>query len=365
MVGTGSIAARPSLARVGRYIPGKPIEEVQRELGLSTVVKLASNENAYGCSPKARQAVIAEMASAALYPESSAPGLAAKLARQLSVREEQLLFGNGSDEIIGLLTRAYLEPGDEVVMADPTFTRYEQNVAIEGGVAVKIPCRDGVHDLEGMLGAIADRTRIVFVCNPNNPTGTVVPKAELARFIERVPEHVLVVIDEAYYEYVTTDDYLQTVPLMGSHPNLVILRTFSKIHGLAGLRIGYAILHPDVASELHKVRGPFNTSRLAQSAASAALDDPDFVAMCRRENAKERERVAHELRAMGLRAYPSQTNFILFHVEGSGAAVAERLLKQGVIVRAGEGLGVPGTVRVSLGRPEENDIFLQALKQAL
>jgi len=364
-VGTGSISARGSLAHVGRYVPGKPIEEVQRELGLSSVIKLASNENAYGCSPKAVAAVAEEMARAALYPESSSPALAQKLSAKLGVREDQLLFGNGSDEIIGLLTRAFLEAGDEVVMADPTFTRYEQNVVIEGGVAVKVPCRDGVHDLDAMLGAITARTKLVFVCNPNNPTGTTVGKDALRHFIEQVPDGVMVVVDEAYYEYVTSDDYLQTLPLLDAHPNLVVLRTFSKIYGLAGLRIGYAALHPDVAFVLHKVRGPFNTSRLAQVAALASLDDPDFVAMCREQNAKERDRVARALLEMGLRVYPSQTNFLLFEVPGSGAAVAERLLRQGIIVRAGEALGAPGTVRVSLGTTEENDAFLRALTHSI
>ncbi|WP_206830348.1 histidinol-phosphate transaminase [Alicyclobacillus fructus] len=364
-VGTGWIAARGSLAQVGRYVPGKPMEEVQRELGLSHVIKLASNENAYGCSPKAVSAVAEEMARAALYPESSPPALAEKLSAKLGVREDRLIFGNGSDEIIGLLTRAYLEPGDEVVMADPTFTRYEQNVAIEGGVSVKVPCRDGVHDLDAMLGAVTTRTKLVFVCNPNNPTGTMVGAEALRRFIERVPTNVMVVVDEAYYEYVTSEDYLQTIPMLDAHPNLVVLRTFSKIYGLAGLRIGYAVVHPDVASVLHKVRGPFNTNRLAQVAALASLDDTEFVAMCREQNARERDRVSQALADLGLRVYPSQTNFLLFEVPGSGAAIAERLLRQGVIVRAGEGLGAPGTVRVSLGRPEENDAFLRALTHSL
>ncbi|SIS94734.1 histidinol-phosphate aminotransferase [Alicyclobacillus vulcanalis] len=364
-MGTGSILGRGSLAHVDRYVPGKPIEEVERELGLSRVVKLASNENAYGCSPKAVAAMTEEMARIPLYPESSSPALARKLAAKLGVREDQLFFGNGSDEIISLLARAFLEPGDEVVMADPTFSRYEQNVAIEGGVAVKVPCRDGVHDLDAMLGALTSKTKLVFVCNPNNPTGTTVGAEPLRAFIERVPSDVVLVVDEAYYEYVTAEDYLQTLPILDTHPNLVVLRTFSKIYGLAGLRIGYAALHPDVASILHKVRGPFNTSRLAQVAALASLDDPDFVAMCRAQNAAERDRVARALSDMGLFVYPSQTNFLLFEVPGTGAAVAERLLHQGVIVRAGEGLGVPGTVRVSLGTPEENDVFLQALVQSL
>ncbi|WP_304458017.1 histidinol-phosphate transaminase [Alicyclobacillus sendaiensis] len=361
----GLISARGSLAHVARYVPGKPIEEVQRELGLAHVVKLASNENAYGCSPKAAKAVAEEMAKAALYPESVSPLLAEKLATKLGVRAEQIVFGNGSDEIIALLTRAFLDPGDEVVMADPTFTRYEQNAAIEGGAVVKVPCRDGVHDLDAMLGAITARTKLVFVCNPNNPTGTVVGADALRRFIERVPARVLVVVDEAYYEYVTSADYLQTIPLLGAHPNLVVLRTFSKIYGLAGLRIGYGAMHPDVASVLHKVRGPFNTSRLAQAAALASLDDADFVAMCREQNAQERDRVARSLAEMGLRVYPSQTNFILFEVPGSGEEVARRLLRHGVIVRAGEGLGAPGTVRVSLGTPEENDAFLRALTHSM
>jgi histidinol-phosphate aminotransferase len=359
------IPAKPTLAGLGVYAPGKPVEEVQRELGLERVIKLASNENPFGCPPAAREAVIKEMERAALYPESSAPALAERLAAHWGVAQERVFLGNGSDEIIGLLARAYIRPGDEVVMADPTFSRYETNVRIEGGVPVKVPCRDGVHDLEAMQRAIGPRTRMVFVCNPNNPTGTIVGARALREFIEAVPPHVMVIVDEAYHEYVTDADYLQTVPLLDSHPNLVILRTFSKIYGLAALRIGYGFMHPAVIAQLHKVRGPFNTNRLAQAAALAALSDTGFVAACRDANSQGRTYLSRAVADLGLSCYPSQGNFILIHLPEAGTDVAQRLLRCGVIVRPGEQLGVPRSIRVTVGTAEENAEFVDALRSVL
>ncbi|MBX6353280.1 MAG: histidinol-phosphate transaminase [Thermoflavifilum sp.] len=359
------MAARPSLAGLGVYVPGRPVEEVQRELGLARIIKLASNENPFGCPPAAREAMIQEMGQCALYPESSAPALAERIARHWGVDVERVFLGNGSDEIIGLLTRTYVQPGDEVVVADPTFSRYEQNVIIDGGVPVKVPCVDGVHDLDAMLRAVGPRTRMVFVCNPNNPTGTIVGAEALRRFIEAVPANVIVVVDEAYYEYVTASDYLQTVPLLDTHPNLIILRTFSKIYGLAALRIGYGLMHPAIIAELHKVRGPFNTNRLAQAAALAALDDAEWVRRCREANAEGLAYLAQAAAALGLSSYPSQGNFILIHLPTSGTEVGQRLLMQGVIVRPGEQLGIPNSIRVTVGTPEENQAFVEALRRAL
>jgi histidinol-phosphate aminotransferase len=359
------IPARPELTGLGVYAPGKPIEEVQRELGLDRVIKLASNENPFGCPPAAREAVVREMERAALYPESMGLALAEKVGRHWGVSPERVFLGNGSDEIIGLLTRAFIRPGDEVVMADPTFSRYETNVLIEGGRPVKVPLQDGVHDLPAMLAAVNDRTRMVFVCNPNNPTGTIVGAQALADFIAQVPHHVLLVVDEAYYEYVTHADYLQTVPLLETHRNLIVLRTFSKIYGLAALRIGYGLMHPDIITELTKVKGPFNTNRLAQAAAMAALDDAAFVATCRSANAEGLAYLAQSVQALGLSAYPSQANFLLVRVPGSGADIAQRLLHRGIIVRPGEQLGAPGTIRVSVGSAEDNEAFIEALRTVL
>jgi len=359
------IRARKELDNIGVYKPGKPIEEVKRELGLEHIIKLASNENPLGYSPLAKEAMIRELENAALYPEGTAPVLAQKLGDRLGVKQEQIIIGNGSDGILHLLTRSYIRPGDEAVMADVTFPRYETNVRIEGGTPVIVPLVDGVHDLEGMLSAITDKTRMVFVCNPNNPTGTIVGKQELEAFINQVPDHILLVIDEAYFEYVTDENHLNAVPLVHAHPNLIVLRTFSKIFGLAALRIGYGIMHPTFVQELMKVKEPFNTNRLAQAAAIASLEDSVFLENCKRENDEGRKYISSEVSKMGLEYFPSHGNFVMVKLDRSGDEVFQALLKKGIIVRSGGLLGYPETIRVSVGTREENEAFIQALREVL
>ncbi|MCY0888621.1 MAG: histidinol-phosphate transaminase [Alicyclobacillaceae bacterium] len=359
------VEPRPQLRGLGVYAPGMPIEEVARRYGLKRIVKLASNENPYGCSHKATDAVVREMTRASLYPESLGPELVQKLAQKAGVRAEQVLIGNGSDEIIRMLSRAYVHPGDEVVMADITFPRYQTNVRIEGGRVVAVPLREGVHDLAAMKAAICDKTRMVFVCNPNNPTGTVVDKKALLEFIRAVPEHVLLVLDEAYIEYVE-QEMLDSIALLQEHPNLVILRTFSKIYGLAGLRIGYGFMHPAVVQSLIQVKDAFNTSRLAQAAALASLEDDEFVENCRNQNAQERERLTKALRSFGLEVYPSEANFVMALVEEDGMDWFNALLKRGVVIRCGAQLEAnPHTLRISVGTPEENDFLLTVLQEVL
>jgi histidinol-phosphate aminotransferase len=359
------IETRKQIGNIGAYVPGKPIEEVQRELGLTKIIKMASNENPYGFSPLAEQAMIQEMRNTNFYPEVTAPKLAEKLASRLGVNKEQLIFGNGSDEVIRLLTRTYISEGQEAVMADVTFPQYKTNVLIEGGTPVIIPLVNGVHDLEAMQDAVTEKTKMVFVCNPNNPTGTTVGKEQLLRFIEKIPSHILVILDEAYYEYVTTDDNLETVPLLERFSNLVILRTFSKMYGLAALRIGYGVMHPSIIQELMRIKEPFNTNRIAQAAALASLEDQEFPALCRRKNEEGRQYFENQFEDMGLRYFPSQTNFMMVHLDRSGNEVFEALLKQGIIVRSGGLLGYPETIRVTIGTEEENEAFITALKQVL
>ncbi|WP_034670935.1 histidinol-phosphate transaminase [Ectobacillus panaciterrae] len=359
------ITSRKELQNLGVYKPGKPIEEVKRELGLHRIIKLASNENPLGYSPLAKDALMREMEKITFYPEGTAPVLAEKLAEKLEVASEQILVGNGSDEILHLLTRSYIRPGDEAIMADVTFPRYETNVRIEGGEPVILPLIEGVHDLEGMLAAITDQTRMIFVCNPNNPTGTIVSKMGLKSFIDRVPDHILLVIDEAYFEYVTTEDYLNTVPLVHSYPNLIVLRTFSKIYGLAALRIGYGIMHPTFVQELIKVKEPFNTNRMAQAAALASLEDSGFIEKCKRENDEGRQYISTEVEKMGLSCFPSQGNFVMVKLNRSGDDVFHSLLHKGIIVRSGGVLGLPETIRVSVGTKEENEEFIQALREVM
>ncbi|MGE7761215.1 histidinol-phosphate transaminase [Peribacillus sp. NPDC097895] len=359
------IPVRKNIEDISPYVSGKPIEEVQRELGLETIVKLASNENPYGYSALAKEAMLIEMEQTSFYPEGMAPSLAEKLSRKLNIKQDHIILGNGSDEVIRLLTRTYIQQDDEVIMADVTFPRYETNVLIDGGTPVKIPLIDGVHDLEGMYDAITEKTRMIFVCNPNNPTGTIVQKEKLRSFIEKVPKHILLIVDEAYYEYVDDEEYLETLPLLNTHSNLVILRTFSKIYGLAALRIGYGLMDASIIQELVKVKEPFNTNRLAQAAAFASLDDHLFVEQCARKNEEGRKFLENELSEMGLTCFPSHANFLMVKLNQPGKDIFEKLLISGVIIRSGHLLGYDNTIRVTIGTPHENERFITALQHAI
>lgn len=250
-------------------------------------------------------------------------------------------------------------------MADSTFPRYHSNVLIGGGQPIRVPLIDGVHDLDKMLAAVTEKTRMIFICNPNNPTGTIVEKGRLRSFVEKVPASVLLIMDEAYYEFMNKDDALDTVSLLASHPNLVLLRTFSKIYGLAALRIGYGLMHPSIQTELNKVKEAFNTNRLAQAAALAALDDNRFVEECARKNAEGRSYLIAELEKMGLSCFASHANFLMVKVGRSGNDVFQGLLRQGVIVRSGAAFGYPETIRVTVGAQDENEIFIKALGHVL
>ncbi|MGA8943852.1 MAG: histidinol-phosphate transaminase [Thermoactinomyces sp.] len=347
------------------YKPGKPVEEVKREFGLNEVIKLASNENPFGCSPKVWPALSRIKDQFHIYPEGLAPELRMKLADYLETDPKRLLFGNGSDEIIQMIGRAYLEPGSESVMADLTFPRYETATRIEGAKPVKVPLREGIHDLQAMLDAITDQTRIVWICNPNNPTGTIVSHEELTRFVDQVPEHVLVVVDEAYYEYVTDSSYPDTLSLLDYHPQIIVLRTFSKIYGLAAFRAGYGVAHPDVVRELNRVREPFNLNRLAQQAAMAALDDESFLRYCRNQNRLGIKQITEQLDEWDLDYFPPHGNFILLDTGMPADEVYQGLLQQGIIVRSGAALGFPTWIRVTVGSEEQNRQFLLALRKFL
>ncbi|MGG3282409.1 histidinol-phosphate transaminase [Paenibacillus solani] len=346
------------------YQPGKPIEEVKKELGLDVVIKLASNENPYGCSPQATEAITAELGALSLYPDGSAAELTAALAEKLGIERSQIIFGCGSDEIIALIIRAFLEPGDETIMADQTFSVYKTNADIEGAVSIEIPLVDGKHDLQAMAKAVTDKTKIIWVCNPNNPTGTIVSESELVSFLDEVPARTMVVLDEAYYEYVTDAAYPDSIKLMERYPNLVILRTFSKIYGLAALRIGYGIGQQEVISLINRVREPFNTGRLAQVAAMAALKDQEFIATCRRLNAEGITYIQREFDRLGLSYFPANGNFIMVDVKKPGAEVFNSLLRKGIIVRPGFAV-YPNYIRVTVGSEEQNKAFIGALEQVL
>lgn len=347
------------------YKPGKSTDDVKRELGLSEITKLASNENPYGYSPKVRDAIAAEMDKISLYPDGAAVELTKVLASKFNVNTNQLIFGMGSDEIILMIARAYLVPGDETIMASTTFPQYKHNAHIEGATCIEVPLKDGKHDLEAMLDQVTDKTKIVWICNPNNPTGTMVTHDEVAAFLKAVPSSVLVVLDEAYCEYFVTDQYPRTSELLAAYKNAISLRTFSKIYGLASLRIGYGIGHPDVIHTINQVREPFNTARFAQAAAIAALSDEQFIAECREKNAAGITYFEAEFKRLGLKSYPAHGNFIMVDVERPAADVFQGLLKRGFIVRQDPEWKKPTCLRITIGSREQNEKLVQALELAL
>jgi histidinol-phosphate aminotransferase len=361
-----SVRLNPSLERLPVYQPGRPIEEVARELGLPVagIIKLASNENPLGPSPLALQAMREAAAQAHLYPDGNAYYLRVKLAAKLAVEPVQLVFGNGSNEVLELIAHAVIAPGSEVVVAQYCFVVYPIVTHLFGAKLVVVPAKDYGHDLPAMLRAMTPRTSAVFVANPNNPTGTLAPREDVLKLVNEAPPHVLVVIDEAYLDYL--DDPVDLLPLVrsGAKPNLVLCRTLSKIYGLAGLRLGYAIGHPDFIAVLEKVREPFNANSLAQAAALAALDDVEHVRRTRENNAAGLKFYERAFRELGWEYVPSAANFILLRV-GNGERVFVEMQKLGVIVRPVTGYGLPEWARISIGTPAENARCLEALKQVL
>ncbi|WP_090395916.1 histidinol-phosphate transaminase [Natribacillus halophilus] len=353
---------KPVVNQLRPYEPGKPIEDVKAEYGLDKVIKLASNENPYGSS-QAVQKRLTEASTPQLYPDGHASVLRRAVANHLQVEEGQLLFGAGSDEVILLLCRAMLTEDTNTVMATPTFSQYKHNALIEGAEIIEVPLKDGFHDLPAMAEAIDEKTRIVWVCNPNNPSGTYNNADDFSAFMERVPSDVLVVSDEAYAEYVEADDYPDTLSLLKSYDNLFILRTFSKMYGLAGLRIGYGVGVKDFVSKVEPLRPPFNTTTLAQTAAITALETQTFVADCHRNNLHEKKKLESFFRDQDCYCYPSETNFILVDVGVSGDDVFQALIRRGIIVRSGEALGFPHCIRISIGTENENEQLMTAFAE--
>lgn len=347
------------------YQPGKSIDEVKKQYGLSEITKLASNENPFGCSPKASEAIQQPSAFFALYPDGYATNLREALAGHLGVNQDQLIFGNGSDETIMMLSRALLSPETNTVMATPTFPQYKHNAIIEGAEVREVPLKEGQHDLENMLAQIDEQTAIVWVCSPNNPTGTYIPNDELVSFISKVPEDVLVVLDEAYCEYTTAEDYHDSIKIVEAFPHVIALRTFSKIYGLASLRIGYGIAQAPLIRALDPVREPFNANRFGQEVAIQALSDDVFIEKCRQENRSGLAQFYQFCEENGLDYYPSQGNFILIDFAVDGNRVFQSLLEKGYIVRSGQALGFPTAVRVTVGSKEQNDGVIQAMAQFL
>jgi histidinol-phosphate aminotransferase len=363
---TPRLPLNPALEKLPTYQPGRPIEEVARELGLppAEVIKLASNENPLGPSRLALAAMKKALTHANLYPDGNAFYLKQKLAAKLEVSPANLILGNGSNEIIEFIGHTLLAPEAEVVVSQYCFAVYPIVTALFGATLVTVPAKNYGHDLDGLLAAITPRTRVVFVANPNNPTGTLVSPEALLRFVQAVPANVLIALDEAYVEFLESPQDLLPEVRSGERPNLLLMRTFSKIYGLAGLRIGYGIGHPDVIAAMEKVRQPFNINAICQAGALAALDDIKHVERTRKTNARGIKLFAREFRRLKLEFVPSAANFILVRV-GDGAQVFAEMQKLGVIVRPMGGYQLGEWIRISIGTPKENQRCLAALKQVL
>ncbi|ARD49456.1 histidinol-phosphate transaminase [Sporosarcina sp. P37] len=348
------------------YTPGRSLEDVKRTYGLHEVHKLASNENPYGSSPEVAEYLRSKAAQFEIYPDGYTAGLRTKLAEFHQIDPNEILFGNGSDEIVTIISRALLQPGKNTVMASVTFPQYAHNAKIEGAEIREVSLlENGDHDLEGFLQASDEETAVIWVCNPNNPTGNLLSSEAIRDFLDRAPETALIVLDEAYFEYVTDPAQQDAIPWIHDYDNLIVLRTFSKAYGLASFRIGYGVTNEANISQLNKVRNPFNNSSLALAVAEAALSDQQFLQHCVTKNDEERARFMDYAKQHSLDIYPSATNFVLIAVPGDADEACENLLKNGFIVRSGNLLGTPGYIRVTIGTHEQNTGFFKAFDQLL
>ena len=348
------------------YKPGKPLEALEREYGIRRSIKLASNENPLGPSPKAIGAIQSRLDTLHRYPDGSGHDLIAKLADFYGLTVENIVLGNGSDDIIGMLTQCMLQPGHEVLIPHPSFLMYEIATRSVGAVPVFIPLDDNLSiDLEQMLQRVTPQTRMVFLCNPNNPTGTVFSKDQFDAFLVNLPRDVIVIIDEAYIEFVRNPDCGKGIDYIDSDWTVVTLRTFSKVYGLAGLRIGYGLMSVDLSGYLNRIRMPFNTASTAQAGAAAALDDDQFLQQTVRLVHEGLDYLSDALKERGIRCFPTESNFFLIDVARNADEVFEKMLRLGVIVRSMTSYGYPQYIRVNVGLPEENTRFITALEKVL
>ncbi len=356
---------RPCVDKLRPYTPGKPIEEVQREYGLSDIIKLASNENPLGPSPKAVKAIREAAAEVRLYPDNDCYHLRRALSEKLDVPPDQILLGHGSDELIHNVGLAFISPGDEVVMCEGPFSQWEFIAKLMEGAPVYVPLKDYRYDMAGMAAWLTERTKVVFIGSPNNPTGTIVTKDELVELVGALPEGAILVMDEAYYEYVDDPAYPDSLELVREGRRVIVLRTFSKIHALAGLRIGYGATTPELVEAMERVREPFNVSSVAQAAALASLEDGDQVERTRALNTEGKKYLYQELDRLGLKYTRSQANFVWVDLGRECRPVFGELLRRGVIVRTGDIFGASNHIRVTTGTEEQNGRFVRALAEAL
>ena len=357
------IEPRPELSKLSDYVPGKSIEEIREQYGLKKIVKLASNENPLGASPKAVEAFHKIADCLHLYPRGDAPTLIRSIAQKYGVKTEQIVVGNGSDEIIDMVGKAFIRQGDNCVGITPTFSVYKFTTLSNGAEFIGVGEGDAKTSLDDLAKAIDSKTRVAFICNPNNPTGTYYTESEIREFLKKVPQNVLVFLDEAYSEFATAADYPNMFSALDEYPNLFINRTFSKIYGLAGLRIGYAIASTDVVRHLWKVKPPFDVNQAAQVAAIAALDDAAHVEATRKMNAGGIEVLTREFTALGFKVLPTQANFICVKIGERARELVSFLERNGMIVRGLTSFGMPEYIRVTIGKPEENEFLVMLVKK--
>ena len=355
------LVANKHILAVKPYIPGKPIEDVKRELGLKSVIKLASNENPYSPSPKVLTAMHKAALSVNRYPDGGCVVLRKAVAKHLKVNEDQLIFGNGSDEIIVLAVKAFVKEGDEVIIAKPSFLIYNIASTLAGAKIHEVPLKDFQYDIPAMKAKLSKRTKIVFIGNPDNPSGTYVPAKALEDLIKAASKETLIFIDEAYFEYVRATDYPDGIALMAKYPNVMVTRTFSKMYGLAGLRVGYGVANINIIDILNRLREPFNVNSVAQAAAVAVLQDKAYYQRIAKDVEEQRQYIYRSLTELAITYQRSFTNFILVQVGKDSTKVATALLKQGVIIRDMAVWGLTGYIRVSIGSPSENKRFIKTL----
>lgn len=359
------LLAVPDILKIKAYRPGKPMEEVKRDLGLKKVIKLASNENLLGPSPEAVKAIKNYASMINFYPNGSGYYLKKALAEKLELEDTRIILGNGSDEIVSLITRVFLQKGEETIMGDPSFLMYRIDAQLSQARVISVPLVNFRLDLSAMAKAVSPKTKLIFISNPNNPTGTIVKKNEVESFLKEIPSRILVIFDEAYSEYVEAEDYPQTIDLIDGENNVIVLRTFSKIYGLAGLRIGYGIATPEIIEILNQTRSPFNVNSLAQVAALASLKDKNQITRSRKLVKEGKKFLYSHLKRLKLSFIPTQANFILLKIGKKTSVLEKRLLKEGIIVRGMGAYNLSNYIRVTIGTKPQNEEFIKALDKVL
>jgi len=354
-----------SILNITPYIPGKPIEEVKRELGVDKVIKLASNENPLGPSPKAIQAIRDYAPQVHLYPDGGAYYLKQELAKHIKVSPENIIVGNGSDEIISIITRVFIQKGDQAIMGYPSFLMYSIDTKLSQGEIISVPLKEFRLDISGIIEALTPKTKLIFISNPNNPTGTIVKREEMEKLLEKLSPNVLVICDEAYYEYVDDPEYPDTISWVKEGRNIITLRTFSKIYGLAGLRVGYGVARKEIIWILNKARPPFNVNSLAQVAACASLQDKEHLEKSKNLVKEEKKFLYKSFEELGIPFIPTQANFILINTGEETEKIVNSLLKKGIIVRSMKAYNLPDYIRLTIGTREQNEILIKQLRSFL